>query len=90
MTATISSASAKSTTVSASESAMNSVTVLPIAQAARARSPPPTARPIATVEPIARPTIMTVSMCITCEPIATAVMSATPRNCPVMKRSAIP
>ena len=40
--------------------------------------------------PIARPTSMTVSMCITCEPMETAVVLATPSNWPMMKRSAMP
>ena len=43
-----------------------------------------------TVEPIARPTIMTVSICMTCEPTETAVVLATPSNWPMMNRSASP
>ena len=43
-----------------------------------------------TVAPIASPTIITVSMCITCEPMETAVVLATPSNCPMMNRSAMP
>ena len=43
-----------------------------------------------TVVPMARPTIITVSICITCEPMETAVVLATPSNCPMMNRSAMP
>lgn len=67
-------------TVSATETAINSVTVFPISCAAPFRSPAPTACPMLTVVPIARPTIMTVSMCITCEPTETAVVLARPQT----------
>lgn len=67
-------------TVSATEAAINSVTVFPISCAAPFRSPAPTACPMLTVVPIARPTIMTVSMCITCEPTETAVVLARPQT----------
>lgn len=67
-------------TVSATETAINSVTGFPISCAAPFRSPAPTACPMLTVVPIARPTIMTVSMCITCEPAETAVVLARPQT----------
>ena len=57
---------------------------------ARRVSRAPTAWPIETVEPMARPTIITVSMCITWEPTDTAVVLATPSNWPMIKRSAMP
>ena len=69
---------------------MNRVALLPMARAAFSCSLPPTARPMAMVVPMARPTIMTVIMCITWLPMDTAVMSAVPLNWPVMNRSAIP
>ena len=69
---------------------MNRVTLLPMDKAARRRSWAPTARPIEMVAPMARPTIITVSICITWLPMDTAVISAVPLNCPVMNRSAIP
>ena len=43
-----------------------------------------------TVAPIAKPTSMTVSICMTWEPTDTAVVAATGANCPMMKRSASP
>ena len=43
-----------------------------------------------TVAPIASPRIMTVSMCITCEPMDTAVVLASPSYRPIIKRSAKP
>ena len=64
--------------------------MLPMLRAARFMSRAPTAWPMETVEPMARPTIMTVSMCITWEPTDTAVVLATPSNWPMMKRSAMP
>lgn len=82
--------SASSSAVSARDSSMKSVTVLPMAEAVRFLSPPPAACAMLTVAPIARPTSMTVSMCITCEPMETAVVLATPSNWPMMKRSAMP
>ena len=69
---------------------MNSVTVLPMQAAARRRSLPPTACATFTVVPMARPTSMTVIMCMTCEPTDTAVVLATPSNWPTMNRSAMP
>ena len=65
-------------------------TVLPIVCAALSIRFSPTARPTATVVPIASPTIITVSICMTCEPIETAVTEAVESNCPMIKRSAIP
>ena len=69
---------------------MNIVTVFPTHTAASLCLFPPTAWPIDTVEPMARPTIITVSMCITWEPTDTAVVLATPSNCPIINKSAIP
>ena len=43
-----------------------------------------------TVVPIASSTIITVSMCITCEPTDTAVVASTPAYCPMINRSAMP
>ena len=43
-----------------------------------------------TVDPMARPTIMTVIICMTWLPMETAVVPATPSNCPIIKRSAMP
>ena len=74
----------------ARDRARKRVTVLPTAAEAPARSFPPTARAMDTVEPMARPTIITVSMCITWEPTDTAVVLATPSNWPMMNRSAMP
>ena len=89
MMETIPPRSASSSAVSARDSSMKSVTVLPMAEAVRFLSPP-VACAMLTVAPIARPTSMTVSMCITCEPMETAVVLATPSNWPMMKRSAMP
>ena len=90
MTVTIGRTSSSSAAVSTSESAMKSETVLPTSCAARLRSPAPTACPMLTVVPMASPTIITVSICITCEPTDTAVVAATPSYCPMMNRSAMP
>ena len=90
MTDTIGRTSSTSAAVSTSESAIKSVTVLPTSSAARRRSPAPTACPMLTVAPMARPTIITVSICITCEPTDTAVVAATASYCPKMNRSAMP
>ena len=68
----------------------NRVTVFPIQEATDFRSPAPTACPMETVEPMASPTIITVSMCMTWDPTDTAVVPETPSNCPMMNRSAIP
>ena len=77
-------------TVKIRESSMNKVTVLPIFVEALFLSFAPTDCPIETVAPIARPTIITVNICITWEPMDTAVVLATPSNCPIMNKSAIP
>ena len=69
---------------------MNSVTVLPTAREVWVKPLPPTAFAIVTVEPMASPTIITVSICITCPPTETAVMLSTPLNWPMMNKSAIP
>ena len=67
-------------TISVTETAINSVTVFPMSCAACFRFPAPTACPMLTVVPMASPTIMTVSICMTCEPTDTAVVLATPSN----------
>ena len=72
------------------EIAINKTTVFPMSCAACFLFFAPMACPILTVVPIASPTIMTVSICITCEPTETAVVLATPSNCPTINRSAIP
>ena len=90
MTAVMGRTSRSSTAVSASDTTANSVTVLPVAFAASARLPAPTARAMETVVPMASPTSMTVSMCMTCEPMETAVVAATPSYWPTMNRSAMP
>ena len=64
--------------------------MFPAAREASFRSPAPVARPMVTVVPMASPTIITVSMCITWEPIDTAVVPSAPWNCPMMNRSASP
>ena len=50
----------------------------------------PTERAIVIVVPIARPTMMTVTMYMTWLPMETAVMLAAPWNWPMIKRSAMP
>ena len=54
------------------------------------RFPAPTLRPMRTVDPIAKPAITTVSMCMSWLPTATAEIEAGALNCPTIKRSAIP
>ena len=90
MTLTIGRTSRTRTAVMAADTSMNSVTVLPTQAETRFLSLAPTARPMDTVVPMARPTIMTVSICMTWLPIETAVVDATPSYCPIMKRSARP
>lgn len=80
----------RSAAVSIMESPMNRVVVLPMQDAVLLSLPPPTAWPMLTVDPIASPTIMTVIMCMTWDPMETAVVLATPSYWPIMKRSAIP
>ena len=72
------------------ETAMNNVTVFPIALAASSFLSAPPARLMVTVAPMASPTIMTVNICMTWLPFDTAVMASTWSNCPMIKRSAIP
>ena len=59
---------------------MKNVTVLPIEAEAASSFPAPTLLPIVTVVPIASPTMITVSICITCPPLETAVIPSTPSN----------
>ena len=80
MIATIGFTKYSKTTVRQMESSMNSVTVLPMDWFTCSRSLAPTARPIMTVVPMASPTIMTVSMCMTWLPMETAVVALTPLN----------
>ena len=84
------STSSISAAVSTTETSMNSVTVFPKQADMRFWSPAPTARPIDTVVPIASPTIMTVSMCMTWLPTETAVVDATPSYWPIINKSASP
>ena len=76
--------------VSTTDSPINSVTVLPMSAAMRFLLPPPTSWPMLTVAPMARPTSITVIIYITCEPMETAVVLATPSNWPMINRSAMP
>lgn len=68
------------------ETAMNNVTVFPIALAASSFLSAPTARLMVTVAPMASPTIMTVNICMTWLPFDTAVMASTWSNCPMIKK----
>ena len=63
-----------SSAMAATATAMNSVMVLPTMAEVRLPSPAPTARAMDTVVPMARPTIITVSICITWLPTDTAVI----------------
>ena len=90
MTPTMGPTHASSTAVSTTESPINSTVVLPIFSAIRRRFRPPTAWAMVTVEPMARPTIITVSMCITWLPMDTAVVPATFSYWPMINRSAMP
>lgn len=90
ITETMGSTSSTSAAVSTTETSMNSVTVFPTQADMRFLSPAPTARPIDTVVPIASPTIMTVSMCMTWLPTETAVVDATPSYWPIINKSASP
>lgn len=65
MTPVIEPRSAISTTASTMDTAKNSTAVVPMALRTRSPSSAPTACAIVTVVPIASPTIMTVSMCMT-------------------------
>ena len=68
------------TTVKTTDSTINKVAVFPVSIAALFLSLAPMACPMFTVAPIARPTIITVSICITWLPMETAVVLATPSN----------
>ena len=65
MTATMGFTKQSRIAVRATDSSMNKDAVLPTAKFTCLRSCAPTARPVITVVPIASPTIMTVSMCMT-------------------------
>lgn len=69
---------------------MKRVAVLPMQAADLVRFLAPTACPMVTVEPMASPTIITVSICITWLPMETAVVASTPSNYPMINRSAMP
>lgn len=69
---------------------MNKTMVLPTALDACFLLSAPIACAILTVVPIARPTIITVIICMICEPTDTAVVLATPSYCPIINKSAIP
>ena len=90
MTATIGRTSARKTTIRATDTAMNSETVLPMMAEIFLWSWAPMARPMLTVVPMASPTIMTVIMCMTWLPTETAVVEAAPSYWPMMNRSAMP
>lgn len=80
MTETMGCTSMSSTAISRTEMIIKRMTVFPMLCAACFRLPLPTACPMLTVVPMASPTIITVSICITCEPTETAVVLATPSN----------
>ena len=79
-----------SSAVTSTEKTAKMETAAPIFRPASRASFAPTAFPIDTVAPIASPTIMTVSICISWEPMATAEIVEAPLNRPVMNRSARP
>ena len=79
-----------SAAVTTADTAINSVAVLPMMAQVLSRSFAPTARPMVTVEPMASPTIITVSMCMTWLPMETAVVLSIPLNRPMINRSAMP
>ena len=87
---TMGSTSRMSRIVAARETPRNNVMVLPMTKEACREFRAPTAWPMRTVEPMASPTIITVSMCITWLPMETAVMLSVALNWPVINRSAIP
>ena len=68
----------------------NSVTVLPMTEAARVVSCEPTALAVSTVVPMARPMMTTVTKCKTWAPIDTAVMVLTSQYRPITNRSVSP
>ena len=80
ITATMGSTNTRSSTVETRATAINKVTVFPITDAVSCFFRAPTAFPITTVEPMASPTIITVSICMTWLPTETAVMLSTPSN----------
>ena len=90
MMAVMGPSSPASSPASAAESTRNSTAPLPMVLPARRFSPAPTAWPMPTVIPIASPTSMTVTMCMTWLPMDTAIVPATPSNWPMMSRSAMP
>ena len=89
-TATIKSVKNSNNPVRSKDTIKNTVTVLPMQYLNFSLSLAPTAWAIHTVVPIDKPTIMTVIICMICEPMDTAVMLSTPSNWPMMKRSAKP
>ena len=72
------------------ENIINIAAVLPTAFETVFSSFAPATLPIITVEPIERPTITTVSMCIIWLPMETADIISAPLNLPDIKRSARP
>ena len=90
MAATMGCTSISSRAIPARATPINKTAVFPITRETRLWSFAPMACAILTVVPIARPTIITVIMCIICEPMDTAVVLATPSYCPMMNKSAIP
>ena len=90
MTDTIALTESSNNTVHTIERDINNTAVFPTARFTFSFSFAPAARPIMTVEPIASPTIITVSMCITWLPMETAVVLSTPQYCPMMNKSAMP
>ena len=90
ITETMGCTSKSSSTVRATDTETKRTTVFPTACAVFLLSPAPIFCAMLTVVPMASPTIITVSMCMTWEPTETAVVLATPSNCPMMNKSAIP
>ena len=90
ITVTIGFVSKSSTVISTRATPINRITVFPIPSATRFLSLLPIACPMLTVVPMASPTSITVIICMTCEPMDTAVVLATPSNCPMINKSAIP
>lgn len=80
----------RSPIVSAAANTAKNTTEAPTVFAAPRSSPAPTYLPIRTVAPMAKPTIITVSMCITWLPTATAVVVPEPLYRPTTNRSAMP
>lgn len=86
ITATIGRTMQRKNAIIAAETIQNKITVLPMVCEIFFLFFAPTACPMVTVVPIASPTIITVSICITWLPTETAVVLATPSNCPTMNR----